>query len=114
MFKSATAVMIAAVIAAAVTVLSAPTTPVTANPIPEAAAAPMHACIERAWPYLHCVGTRFGNPHIRLVSTDRLGAGEGRAGKIEERERQHGEGEDRHLHVTAPPERVMHDDFPFE
>ena len=33
-----------------------------------AAAAPMTACAQRAWPYLRCVGTQFGNPHIRLVS----------------------------------------------
>jgi hypothetical protein len=32
----------------------------------------MHACAQRAWPYLRCVGTAFGNSHIRLVSTDRL------------------------------------------
>ena len=32
----------------------------------------MHACAVRPWPYLRCVGTPFGNPHIRLVTTERL------------------------------------------
>jgi hypothetical protein len=72
MLKTTTAVMVAATIAAAVTVLSAPTTHVNASPLPTTAAAPMTACAQRAWPYLRCVGTAFGNPHIRLVSTDRL------------------------------------------
>ncbi len=72
MLKTTTAVMVAAAIAAAITILSAPTTNVNANPLPQAAAAPMHACAQRAWPYLRCVGTPFGNPKVRLVSTDRL------------------------------------------
>jgi hypothetical protein len=72
MLKTTTAVIIAAAIAAAVTILSAPTTQVNANPLPQAAAEPMHACAQRAWPYLRCVDTQFGNPHVRLVSTDRL------------------------------------------
>ncbi len=72
MLKTTTAVMVAATIAAAVTVLSAPTTHVNANPLPTASAAPMTGCAQRAWPYLRCVGTAFGNPHVRLVSTDRL------------------------------------------
>jgi hypothetical protein len=70
--KSATAAMIAAAIAAAVTILTAPSAPVTAGPLPHANAAAMHACSARPWPYLGCVGTRFGNPRIRLVTTDRL------------------------------------------
>jgi hypothetical protein len=72
MLKTTTAVIVAAAIAAVVTILSAPTTHVNANPLPQAAAEPMHACAQRAWPYLRCVGTAFGNSHIRLVSTDRL------------------------------------------
>jgi hypothetical protein len=70
MLKTTTAIMVAAAIAAAITVLSAPTTHVNATPV--ASAAPMTACAQRAWPYLRCVGTPYGNPHIRLVSTDRL------------------------------------------
>ncbi len=40
--------------------------------MPEAATAAMHACAARPWPYLNCVGTPFGNPKIRLVTTDKL------------------------------------------
>lgn len=72
MLKTTTAVMVAATVAAAVTILSAPTTQVNAAPLPTASAAPMTACAQRAWPYLRCVGTAFGNPYVRLVSTDRL------------------------------------------
>ena len=68
MLKTTTAVMVAAIVAAAVTVLSAPTTHVNASPLAKTVAAPMTACAQRAWPYLRCVGTEFGNPHIRLVS----------------------------------------------
>lgn len=70
--KSLTAIVAAATVAAFVTLLSVPTAPVAAGPLPAAAAASMHACAERPWPYLHCVGTRFGNPRIRLVTTDHL------------------------------------------
>jgi len=35
-------------------------------------AAAVAACAQRAWPYLRCVGTAYGNPRIRLVTTDRL------------------------------------------
>ncbi|HEY5379622.1 MAG TPA: hypothetical protein VIJ78_08800 [Pseudolabrys sp.] len=70
MLKTITTVMVAAAIAATVTVLSAPATQVNATPV--ASAAPMTACTQRAWPYLGCVGTPYGSPHIRLVSTDRL------------------------------------------
>ena len=70
--KSLTAILAAAAAAAAITVLSAPTEKVTAGPMPAATTAAMHACAERPWPYLHCVGTPFGNPKIRLVTTDKL------------------------------------------
>ena len=72
MLKSTTAVMIAAAIAAAVTVLSAPTAHVDAGPIATLAQSAMKACVNQPWPYLHCVGTEFGNPRIRLVSAERL------------------------------------------
>jgi hypothetical protein len=26
------------------------------------------ACKQRPWPYINCVGTEFGNPHVRLIS----------------------------------------------
>ena len=72
MLKTTTAVMIAAAIAAAVTVLSAPA-PVDAGPLAKPAETALKACAQRAWPYLNCVGTPFGNPRIRLVTVERLG-----------------------------------------
>ena len=72
MLKSTTAVMIAAAIAAAFTVLSAPA-PVDAGPLAKTAETALKACTQRAWPYLNCVGTEFGNPRIRLVTVERLG-----------------------------------------
>jgi hypothetical protein len=72
MMKTTTAIMVAAAIAATVTVLSAPTGHVDASPLAKAEAAPMAACVQQAWPYLHCVGTTYGNPHIRLVTFERL------------------------------------------
>ena len=72
MLKTTTAVMLAASVAAAITVLSAPANHVDATPLAKTAAEPMAACAQRAWPYLRCVGTAFGNPRIRLVTTDRL------------------------------------------
>ena len=72
MMKSTTAVMVAAAIAAAVTILSAPTAQVDASPLPKAQAEPMTECAQRPWPYLRCVGTPYGNPHIRLVTSERI------------------------------------------
>ncbi len=72
MLKSTTAVMFAAAIAAAFTVLSAPIAHVDAGPLAKPAETAMKACTQRAWPYLNCVGTEFGNPRIRLVTVERL------------------------------------------
>ena len=72
MFKSTTAVMVAAAIAAAVTMLSAPANHVDATPVAQPVADAMNACAQRPWPYLRCVGTEFGNQRVRLVTTDRL------------------------------------------
>lgn len=72
MLKSTTAVMIAAAIAAAITVLSAPTAHVDAGPLAKPAETALKACTQRAWPYLNCVGTPFGNPRIRLVTVERF------------------------------------------
>jgi hypothetical protein len=66
------AIAAAAFIAAAITVLSAPVARVDASPRPVAEAAQMRSCAQRPWPYLRCVGTPFGNPRVRLVSTDRI------------------------------------------
>ena len=58
-------------IAAAATVLTAPAGKVDASPLPRRSHR-HESCAQRPWPYLHCVGTPFSNPRVRLVSTDRL------------------------------------------
>lgn len=70
MSSFANAIMAAAFIAAAVTLLSVPTAQVNASPRPQAEA--MQSCAERPWPYLRCVGTPVGHPQVRLVSSERL------------------------------------------
>ena len=72
--KPLTAILAAAAAAAVITLVSSPSERVTADPMPQATADAMHACVERPWPYLHCVGTPFGNPRIRLVTTDHFPA----------------------------------------
>jgi hypothetical protein len=72
MLKSISAVAAAAAVAATVTFLLAPGAQVSAGPMSQAATAEMHACADRPWPYLRCVGTPFGNPKVRLVTTDNL------------------------------------------
>jgi hypothetical protein len=72
MLKSITAIAAAATIAAAITVLTAPGGELSAGPLPKPDEAALHACAQRPWPYLNCVGTHLGNPRIRLVTTDRL------------------------------------------
>ncbi len=71
MLKSLAAVMVAATIAAAITLFSAPTSDVVASPLPQPAADAITACKQQPWPYLNCVGTEFGNPRVRLISIDR-------------------------------------------
>jgi hypothetical protein len=73
MLKSISAVLAAAAAAATLTLMSAPAALVTADPIPQAASAGMKACAERPWPYARCVGTEFGKPGVRLVTTENLG-----------------------------------------
>ena len=73
MLKSLAAVVVAATIAAAITLLSAPTTDVVAGPLPKPTADAMKACNEQPWPYSNCVGTQFGNPNVRLIAIDRAG-----------------------------------------
>jgi hypothetical protein len=72
MLKSIGAVAAAAAVAAIITFLLAPGSRVSAGPMPQAASDGMHACADRPWPYLRCVGTRYGNPDVRLVTTDNL------------------------------------------
>ena len=69
--KTIAAILAAAIIAATITVISAPITDVVASPLPKPAADAITACKQRPWPYLNCVGTEFGNPRVRLISIDR-------------------------------------------
>ena len=73
MLKSLAAVVVAATIATAITLLSAPTTDVVAGPLPKPAADAMKACNEQPWPYSNCAGTEFGNPKVRLITIERAG-----------------------------------------
>lgn len=70
MLKTIAAILAAATIAAAITVVSAPIGDVVASPLPRPAADAITACKQRPWPYLNCVGTEFGNPRVRLISFD--------------------------------------------
>jgi hypothetical protein len=70
MLKTIAAVVAAAVIAAAITVLSAPIGDVVASPLHKPAADAIAACKLNPWPYVNCVGTEFGSPKIRLISID--------------------------------------------
>jgi hypothetical protein len=72
MLKTISVVMTAATIAGLVTLLSAPSAPVDAGPLAMPAETALKVCTQKAWPYLNCVGTPLGNPHIRLVTTDRF------------------------------------------
>jgi hypothetical protein len=72
MFKSLAAIATAAAIAGAVTLLTAPAAELSAGPLAKADEAVLNVCTQRPWPYLNCVGTRVGNPHVRLIATDRL------------------------------------------
>ena len=72
MFKPITAVAFAAAIAAAFTILTTPNGELVAGPLAKADEAALNTCTQRPWPYRTCVGTRVGNPRIRLITTDRL------------------------------------------
>jgi hypothetical protein len=53
-----------------------PSGPVDAGPLAQRDEATLKSCVARPWPYLNCVGTSLGNPRVRLVTTDRLPAGQ--------------------------------------
>jgi hypothetical protein len=72
MLKVLSAIVLAAAAAAVMTVSFAPSGPVDAGPLAKRDEATLNSCTARPWPYLNCVGTTLGNPHIRLVTTDRL------------------------------------------
>ena len=67
MLKFVNALIAAAAIAAIVTVLTGSSARLDASPIAEPAQSALKACTQQPWPYLNCVGTRFGNPRIRLI-----------------------------------------------
>lgn len=71
-FKLTHCVIAAAAIAGIITVLTGISVRLDADPLAEPAQTQLKTCTKRPWPYLNCVGTPFGNPHIRLVTTDRL------------------------------------------
>lgn len=71
MLKPIGAVIAAGAIAGLLTLLSATNARLDAGPLAKPAEAALKACTGQPWPYLNCVGTQFGNPRIRLVSTDR-------------------------------------------
>ena len=72
MLKPVTAIAVAAAIAAGITLFTAPSGELAAGPLAKPDEAALNICTQRPWPYRNCVGTRVGNPHIRLVTTDRL------------------------------------------
>jgi hypothetical protein len=72
MVKILNAVLIAAAFAAVVSIFTTPGSEVVAGALPQQDEAALNACAHRPWPYLDCVGTRYGNQHVRLVTTDQL------------------------------------------
>jgi hypothetical protein len=71
MLKTLAAILAAAIIAATITILSAPIADVVADPLPQPALDAIAACKQQPWPYLNCVGTELGNPRVRLISLER-------------------------------------------
>jgi hypothetical protein len=72
MVKFAQAVLAAAAIAGVFTILTGTSGRLDAGPLPASKEAVLKDCTQRPWPYLNCVGTPIGNPHIRLITTERL------------------------------------------
>ena len=67
MFKVTNAILISALIAAIVTILTSSSDRLVAGPVAEQMQTEMKACAQQPWPYLNCVGTPYGNPRIRLI-----------------------------------------------
>jgi hypothetical protein len=75
MFKFILSAMLAAAaIAGAFTILTATSDRLDAGPLPAPAQAVLTNCTQQPWPYLNCVGTLLGNPRIRLITSERVGA----------------------------------------
>jgi hypothetical protein len=66
-FKLTNAILISAVVAGFVTVMTGSSNRLSASPMPEPVQAAIKACSQQPWPYLNCVGTPYGNPRIRLI-----------------------------------------------
>ena len=67
MFKVTNAILISALIAAIVTILTSSSDRLDASPVAAQTQTEMKACAQQPWPYLNCVGTPYGNPRIRLI-----------------------------------------------
>jgi hypothetical protein len=68
------AVLAAAAIAGAFTILTAASDRLDAGPLAPPVEALLKTCTQQPWPYLNCVGTPLGNPNVRLITTERLAA----------------------------------------
>ncbi len=68
------AVLAAAAIAGLLTFLTAASDRLDAGPLAPPAQAVLKTCTQQPWPYLNCIGTPIGNPNVRLITTERLGA----------------------------------------
>jgi hypothetical protein len=68
------AVLAAAAIAGAFTILTTASDRLNAGPLAPPVEAVLKTCTQQPWPYLNCVGTPLGNPNVRLITTERLGA----------------------------------------
>jgi hypothetical protein len=64
--------LVSAVVAAGITILSAPVGDVVARPLPSFTADTITTCKQHPWPYLNCVGTEFGIRAGDPVSTAAL------------------------------------------
>ena len=69
MLKMLVAIVAAAILAAAITMVSAPIG--DASPLPQQAAETVASCTQRPWPYLSCVDSEFANPRVRLILIER-------------------------------------------
>ena len=73
MLKFLGAVMAAAAFAGVLTVRSATTNAqLDASPPAMQEEASVKACADKPWPYRTCIGSSVENPHIQLLTTERL------------------------------------------
>lgn len=76
MLKASAAIVVAALIAGAITGFPQFVEPVSASTPVDVAVSPAPACPQRGWPYNHCGDSDGSNPSgfngVRLVALDRL------------------------------------------